>query len=132
MELSLPVTNREPERIPVVRRPTLSNAHKYTLLSIFCIAQFVDTLGGSALFSAIPTLVRKFDFTESQSVWIISAYQLTFASFLLAVSSAFVNQLMKVLNHICRAEKLAISTILVSLTQGVFAERRLIFSCMKS
>lgn len=65
------------------RRPTLSNVHRYTLLLIFCITQFLYTTTNSALFSAIPTLVRKFDFTQSQSVWIISAYQLTFASFLL-------------------------------------------------
>ncbi|KAG1727619.1 major facilitator superfamily domain-containing protein [Suillus lakei] len=67
----------------VVRRPTLSNAHRYTLLLIFCITQFLYTTTNSALFSAIPSLVQKFDFTQSQSVWIISAYQLTFASFLL-------------------------------------------------
>ncbi|KAG1745449.1 MFS general substrate transporter [Suillus paluster] len=86
MESSLPnesskVTDWDPE--PSVRRPTLSNAHRYTLLLIFCITQFLYTLTNSALFSAIPSLVRKFDFTQSQSVWIISAYQLSFASFLL-------------------------------------------------
>lgn len=67
----------------VVRRPVPSNARRYTLLLIFCITQFLYTLTNSALFSAIPSLVRKFGLTQSQSVWIISAYQLTFASFLL-------------------------------------------------
>lgn len=67
----------------VVERPTPSNARRYTLLFIFCITQFLYTLTNSALFSAIPSLVRKFDFAQSQSIWIISAYQLTFASFLL-------------------------------------------------
>ncbi|KAG1851174.1 MFS general substrate transporter [Suillus subluteus] len=67
----------------VVRRPTPSNVRRYTLLLIFCITQFIYALTNSALFSAIPSLVRKFGFTQSQSVWIISAYQLTFASFLL-------------------------------------------------
>lgn len=67
----------------IVRRPTPSNARRYTLLLIFCITQFLYALTNSALFSAIPSLVRKFGFTQSQSVWIISAYQLTFASFLL-------------------------------------------------
>ncbi|KAG1812501.1 major facilitator superfamily domain-containing protein [Suillus subaureus] len=67
----------------VIRRPTPSNARRYTLLLIFCITQFLYTLTNSALFSAIPFLVRKFGFTHSQSIWIISAYQLTFASFLL-------------------------------------------------
>lgn len=44
--------------------------------------QFLYALTDSVLFSVIPTLVRKFGFTQSQSVWVISAYQLTFASFL--------------------------------------------------
>lgn len=70
----------------VVRRAVPSNARRYTLLLIFCVTQFLYTLTNSALFSAIPSLVRKFGFTQSQSVWIISAYQLTFASFLLMVS----------------------------------------------
>lgn len=88
----------------VVERPTPSNARRYTLLLIFCITQFLYTLTNSALFSAIPSLVRKFGLAQSQSVWIISAYQLTFASFLLMVSLVFVvNE--RILPHIYRAEK---------------------------
>jgi hypothetical protein len=110
----------------VVERPTPSNARRYTLLLIFCITQFLYTLTNSALFSAIPSLVRKFGLAQSQSVWIISAYQLTFASFLLMVSLVFVvNE--RILPHICRAEKLAISIILVSLTDAVFANVGIIF-----
>jgi MFS family permease len=37
----------------------------------------------SALFSAIPRLKEDMDMTESDATWLISAYQLTFASFLL-------------------------------------------------
>lgn len=110
----------------VVQRPTHSNARRYTLLLIFCITQFLYTLTNSALFSAIPSLVRNFGLAQSQSVWIISAYQLTFASFLLMVSPVFVAD-KNILPYICRAEKLAISTVLVSLTEAVFASVGLIF-----
>ncbi|KAH9942633.1 MFS general substrate transporter [Amylocystis lapponica] len=60
-----------------------STARRYTLLIIFCFAQFLDAVNNSALFSAIPSLIVALDITESQSTWIISAFQLTFASFLL-------------------------------------------------
>lgn len=73
----------------IVRRPTPSNARRYTLLLIFCITQFLYALTNSALFSAIPTLVRKLGFTQSQSVWTISVYQLISASLLLMVSPVF-------------------------------------------
>ncbi|KIJ67200.1 hypothetical protein HYDPIDRAFT_127048 [Hydnomerulius pinastri MD-312] len=61
----------------------LSLARKLTLLMMFCLAQFLDSFNNSALFSAIPALEISMGITESQSVWIISAFQLTFASFLL-------------------------------------------------
>ncbi|KAG1858472.1 major facilitator superfamily domain-containing protein [Suillus subluteus] len=50
---------------------------------MLCLAQFLDAFNNSALFSAIPTLEVSMGMTESQSTWIISAFKLTFASFLL-------------------------------------------------
>lgn len=64
-----------------------SAARRYVLLIIFCLAQFLDAFNNSALFSAIPSLVIDLDMTEAESTWIISAFQLTFASFLLIVSA---------------------------------------------
>ncbi|TBU44577.1 MFS general substrate transporter [Dichomitus squalens] len=69
------VDGRIPQRYSVARR--------YLLLIIFCLAQFLDAFNNSALFSAIPSLVISLDMNESESTWIISAFQLTFASFLL-------------------------------------------------
>ncbi|KAH9939655.1 MFS general substrate transporter [Epithele typhae] len=68
-------------RAPVLQR--YSPARRYVLLLIFCLAQFLDAFNNSALFSAIPALVRDLGMTEAESTWIISAFQLTFASFLL-------------------------------------------------
>ena len=65
---------------------TYSAARKYVLLVIFCLAQFLDTVNNSSLYSAIPSLVVALGMNEAESTWIISAFQLTFASFLLIVS----------------------------------------------
>jgi hypothetical protein len=69
----------------------LSLARKLVLLCIFCLAQFLDAFNGSALYSALPALETSLGMNESQSTWIISAFQLTFASFLLIVRAHPVN-----------------------------------------
>ncbi|KZV98383.1 MFS general substrate transporter [Exidia glandulosa HHB12029] len=56
---------------------------KYTLLLLFCVSQFLDAFNVSALFSAIPVMTVQLDLSASESVWLVSAYQLTFAAFLL-------------------------------------------------
>lgn len=65
---------------------TISPARKYVLFTIFCLAQFLDAFNNSALFSAMPSFIVDLGITEGQSTWIMSAFQLTFASFLLVVS----------------------------------------------
>ncbi|OJA11344.1 hypothetical protein AZE42_04924 [Rhizopogon vesiculosus] len=64
-----------PKELPLFR--------KIVLLVLFCFAQFLDVFNTSAIFSALPALDISMDMTESQSTWMISAFQLTFASFLL-------------------------------------------------
>jgi MFS family permease len=63
--------------------PTLSFARRYTLLLLFCLAQFIDAFNNSALFSAIPDIKQDIGITDVEAVWLISAFSLTFASFLL-------------------------------------------------
>lgn len=64
----------------------VSPLHKYTLLFLFCLSQVLDTLNNGALWAAIPTLSRLLGMSQAQSTWLITTYQLTFASFLLIVS----------------------------------------------
>jgi hypothetical protein len=64
----------------------VSTTRKLLLLSMFTLAEFLDAFNNSALFPAIPTLTSQLNFTANEVVWIISAYQLTFAAFLLVVS----------------------------------------------
>ena len=68
--------------VTVVR---LSSARRYTLLITFCLAQFLDAFINAALFSAMPSLINSLGFTESETTWVMSAFQLTSASFLLVV-----------------------------------------------
>jgi hypothetical protein len=75
----------EIEKIPAPRLTTLK---KYSLLSLFCLAQFLDTFNVSALFSGIPTITVHLGINYSEATWIISAFQLTFAAFLLVVRSS--------------------------------------------
>lgn len=63
-----------------------SELRKKILLIIFCFAQFLDTFNNSALFAAIPPISAAIGISNADSVWLISAYQLTFAAFLLVVS----------------------------------------------
>lgn len=92
-----------------------SFARRYVLLLIFCLAQFLDAANNSALFSAIPSLVEAFNITESESTWIISAFQLTFASFLLIVSISPSCDVSVSHSFAPSLERSAISTIQVSL-----------------
>ncbi|KZP24584.1 MFS general substrate transporter [Athelia psychrophila] len=62
---------------------TISPARKYILLITFCLAQFLDSFNNSALYSAMPSFIIDLGITEGQSTWVMSAFQLTFASFLL-------------------------------------------------
>jgi hypothetical protein len=69
----------------------LSLARKLGLLCIFCLAQFLDAFNIASLYSALPALETSLGMTGSQSTWIISAFQLTFASFLLIVRAHSMN-----------------------------------------
>ncbi|KAF9256790.1 MFS general substrate transporter [Marasmius fiardii PR-910] len=62
---------------------TLPTFQKVALLVVICIAEFLDTFSNSALFSAIPGISQALGISNSNSVWLQSGYQLTFASLLL-------------------------------------------------
>lgn len=71
---------------PQVELALMSTSRKLALLTIFSLAEFLDVFNNSALFPAIPIISSELRFEPSETVWIISAYQLTFAAFLLLVS----------------------------------------------
>ncbi|CCM02246.1 uncharacterized protein FIBRA_04327 [Fibroporia radiculosa] len=61
----------------------LPAGRKALLLSMFCFALFLDSFNNSSLFVAIPPIAAQLDIPNSQSVWLLSSYQLTFAALLL-------------------------------------------------
>lgn len=65
----------------------LSPLQKNVLLAIFCLGQFLDVMNTSAMLPALPATSQTVGLTESDSVWLFAAYQATFASFLLIVST---------------------------------------------
>ncbi|KZT34695.1 MFS general substrate transporter [Sistotremastrum suecicum HHB10207 ss-3] len=60
-----------------------STALRSLLLLLFSLAQFIDIFNISALFAALPVLTTSLEMNAGQAIWVISAYQLTFAAFLL-------------------------------------------------
>ncbi|KAG8215711.1 hypothetical protein J3R82DRAFT_7591 [Butyriboletus roseoflavus] len=75
-----------PVETPIDEPPKrLSSTRKAVLLSVFCFAQSLDAFNNAAIFPAIPALERSMGIAHSQSAWILSGFQLTFASFLLIV-----------------------------------------------
>lgn len=63
------------------RPPTSSKA--IFLLIVFSLAQFLDVFNSSAFFSAIPSISERLQLSSGTSAWLITAYQITFAPFLL-------------------------------------------------
>ena len=55
---------------------------------MLCMAQFLDSFNLSALFTA-NTMTESMGMSEGDTAWIVSAYQLTFGSFLLIVGDHF-------------------------------------------
>lgn len=93
----------------------LSGLLKYTLLAIFSLSQFLDSFNNSAVLMAIPVLQDIIGITSDEVPWCISAFQLTFASFLLVVSFATQIHIQpRLTTSSRRAEKLATYTIPVS------------------
>ncbi|KAF8833263.1 MFS general substrate transporter [Paxillus ammoniavirescens] len=69
------LTNGPPKQLSLIR--------KLVMLLMLCLAQSLHSFNNSALFTVIPALEGSMGITESESVWIISAFQLSFAAFLL-------------------------------------------------
>ncbi|KIM22395.1 hypothetical protein M408DRAFT_332956 [Serendipita vermifera MAFF 305830] len=61
----------------------VSKLRKIFLLLMFTCASFLDSFGNSALFPAVPVIAEELSFDPSETVWIISAYVIMFAAFLL-------------------------------------------------
>ncbi|KAI0653606.1 MFS general substrate transporter [Cubamyces menziesii] len=61
----------------------VSNARRYVLFTTFCVANMLDAYNLNALFTALPALKRVFALGEADASWVMSAFELTYAAFLL-------------------------------------------------
>lgn len=64
-------------------RPQLSNARRYSMLALFCCAEFLDTFAASCLLPAITEIQTIFDLTPTELSWVFASYSATFSAFLL-------------------------------------------------
>ncbi|KAG9224436.1 hypothetical protein CCMSSC00406_0009478 [Pleurotus cornucopiae] len=62
---------------------SLSKLRKFIILGVFCSAQFFDLFNANAVIVSLPSLGADLNFTPGALQWILSAYTLTFASFML-------------------------------------------------
>ncbi len=72
-----PVALEEP--IPDAAR----DGRRYVVLGVLCLALLVVGIDGTIVNVALPTLVRELGASSSQLQWIVDAYTIVFASFLL-------------------------------------------------
>jgi len=67
--------------------PSTSNVHRFApdwiILSIACVAQFMVVLDVSIVNVALPSMSHDLHFSQSSAQWVVNAYVLTFAGFLL-------------------------------------------------
>ena len=59
------------------------HAPDWVILTIACLAQFMVVLDVSIVNVALPSMQRDLHFSASSSEWVVNAYVLTFAGFLL-------------------------------------------------
>ncbi|KAJ7102694.1 major facilitator superfamily domain-containing protein [Mycena epipterygia] len=60
-----------------------SLALQILLVALLSLGQFLDTFNSSAFFAAIPSIAKDIHLHNNSTVWLVSAYQITFSSFLL-------------------------------------------------
>jgi MFS family permease len=73
-----PPTNNNP-----YIRTYVGKARKYSMLFLFCFAEFMDSFIGSALYPAIRAIQEDLDVGAAEITWAFAAYSATFAAFLL-------------------------------------------------
>ncbi|KAF8330309.1 major facilitator superfamily domain-containing protein [Cantharellus anzutake] len=71
------------EEKPAYVQPQLGRWHKNLLLTLFCLAEFVDAFSNSALFPAQPAFKKALNMQDNELTWMFSAYSAAFAAFLL-------------------------------------------------
>ncbi|MFI5036356.1 MAG: MFS transporter [Acidimicrobiales bacterium] len=75
--------SRETDRATVATERRTRHAPDWIVLTIACLAQFMVVLDVSIVNVALPSMQRDLHFSVSSAEWVVNAYVLTFAGFLL-------------------------------------------------
>jgi EmrB/QacA subfamily drug resistance transporter len=70
-------------RLAAVDSPPARPSHRGLLLAVCCLAQFMVILDVAIVNVALPSIHRSLGFSESQLQWVVNAYTIPFAGFLL-------------------------------------------------
>src|SRR5918911_518055 len=70
--------------LPFPSAPRLSaDRRRWFALVVVCLAQLMNTLDGTIVNVALPTIQADLHFTQASLTWVVNAYLITFGSFLL-------------------------------------------------
>ncbi|MGZ4201938.1 MAG: MFS transporter [Thermoleophilaceae bacterium] len=69
--------------MPAIRKLQIGQRREGLLLVLLCLAQFMVVLDVSVVNVALPAIKRGLDFSTTSLEWVINAYTLTFAGFLM-------------------------------------------------
>ncbi|KDQ18400.1 hypothetical protein BOTBODRAFT_185039 [Botryobasidium botryosum FD-172 SS1] len=76
-----PIADEKPAIPP---RTPLTGFRKFMVMTLLCCAQFFDIVNASGAIIALPVLGKDLNFSPGATQWVVSAYTLTFASFLVS------------------------------------------------
>src|SRR5690349_10865308 len=80
----------EATALPIVEEPVIDSAvygRRWWILAVLCLSLLIVGIDGTIVNVALPSIVRELGATSSQLQWIVDAYTLVFASFLLLAGS---------------------------------------------
>jgi EmrB/QacA subfamily drug resistance transporter len=71
------------ESVPIATKPTRRVDHRWVVLVIACLAQFMVVLDATVVNVALPSIQKGLHFSPSNLQWVVNAYTLVFGGFLL-------------------------------------------------
>ncbi|HXW36145.1 MAG TPA: MFS transporter, partial [Acidimicrobiales bacterium] len=83
LESPMPGSDQQPESIELSSSSTRQRAPEWLLLTVVCIGQFMVVLDVSIVVVALPAMQRDLHFSTTTLQWVVNAYALAFAGFLL-------------------------------------------------
>src|SRR3954447_15752094 len=84
---AMTVDTSAPSGAPEVLADDAVHQRRWWILAVLCLSLLIVGIDGTIVNVALPSIVRELGATSSQLQWIVDAYTLVFASFLLLAGS---------------------------------------------